>query len=153
MRAAVRTRVTIAVLVLVLVFYAVLLGYKGLALLGSGVLEGQLLGLAVLVVPLLGLYLVWREIDFGRRTAVLARTLDAEGGLPVDDLPRRPSGRLDRAAADGLFAQMRQETEASPGDWRSWFRLALAYDAAGDRSRARAAARHAIELHTSTLSG
>ncbi len=153
MRAAVRTRVTIAVLVLVLVFYAALLGYKGLALLGSGVLEGQLLGLAVLVVPLLGLYLVWREIDFGRRTAVLARTLDAEGGLPVDDLPRRPSGRLDRAAADGLFAQMRQETEASPEDWRSWFRLALAYDAAGDRSRARAAARHAIELHTSTLSG
>jgi cytochrome c-type biogenesis protein CcmH/NrfG len=151
--AAVRTRATIALLVLALVFYAVLLGFKGVALLGSGVLEGQLLGLAVLVMPVLGLYLVWREIDFGRRTAVLARTLDAEGGLPVDDLPRRPSGRVDRAAADGLFTRMRAETEASPEDWRSWFRLALAYDAAGDRTRARAAARHAIELHTAAPRG
>jgi cytochrome c-type biogenesis protein CcmH/NrfG len=144
---SVRTRATIAVMVAVLAFYAALIGYKGVALLGSGTLVAQLLGLAVLVVPLLGLVLVWREIDFGRRTAVLARRLDAEGGLPVDDLPRRPSGRVDRAAADGLFAQMRRETEASPEDWRSWFRLALAYDAAGDRTRARAAARHAIELH------
>ncbi|HYO39844.1 MAG TPA: hypothetical protein VER39_09320 [Nocardioidaceae bacterium] len=148
-----RTRATIALLVLVLVFYSVLLGYKGVALLASGVIEGQLLGLAVLVVPVLGGYLVWREVDFGRRTAVLARTLEAEGGLPVDDLARRPSGRVDRSAADRLFAQMRRETEASPEDWRSWFRLALAYDAAGDRSRARAAARHAIELHGIALHG
>jgi hypothetical protein len=143
----VRTRATIAVTVAVLVFYAALIGYKGVALLGSGTLVGQLLGLAVLVVPVLGLLLVWREVDFGRRAAVLARRLDAEGGLPVDDLPRRPSGRVDRAAADGLFSRMREETQESPEAWRTWFRLALAYDAAGDRTRARAAARHAIDLH------
>ena len=153
MTGTVRTRATIAVMVAVLAFYAALIGYKGVALLGSGVLVGQLLGLAVLAVPVLGLFLVWREIDFGRRTAVLARTLDAEGGLPVDDLPRRPSGRVDRAAADGLFARMRDETVTSPEDWRSWFRLALAYDAAGDRTRARAAARHAISLHASSRPG
>jgi cytochrome c-type biogenesis protein CcmH/NrfG len=144
----VRTKTTIAVLVLVLAFYAVLIGFKGIALLASGSLVGQLLGVALLVMPLLGLYVVWREIEFGRRTAVLARTLDAEGGLPVDDLPRRPSGRVDRGAADALFTRMREQTEASPEDWRAWFRLALAYDAAGDRTRARAAARHALTLHT-----
>jgi cytochrome c-type biogenesis protein CcmH/NrfG len=144
----VRTKTTIAVLVLVLAFYAVLIGFKGVALLASGSLVGQLLGVALLVMPLLGLYVVWREIEFGRRTAVLARTLDAEGGLPVDDLPRRPSGRVDRGAADALFMRMREQTEASPEDWRAWFRLALAYDAAGDRTRARAAARHALTLHT-----
>jgi cytochrome c-type biogenesis protein CcmH/NrfG len=143
----VRTKTTIAVLVLVLAFYAVLIGFKGIALLASGSLVGQLLGVALLVMPLLGLYVVWREIEFGRRTAVLARTLDAEGGLPVDDLPRRPSGRVDRGAADALFMRMREQTEASPEDWRAWFRLALAYDAAGDRTRARAAARRAISLH------
>jgi len=141
-----RTGTTIAVLVLVLAFYAALIGIKGVALLASGVLAGQLLGAALLVMPVLGLYVVWREIEFGRRTAVLARDLDAEGGLPVDDLPRRPSGRPDRRAAQGMFERMRGEAEASPEDWRSWFRLALAYDAAGDRTRARAAARHAIAL-------
>ena len=142
-----RTKAAIAVMVLVLVFYGVLIGWKGVALLGSGSIVGVLLGLALLVVPLLGALLVWREIEFGRRTAVLAQALAAEGGLPEDDLPRRPSGRVDRHAADALFTRMRAETEAAPEDWRAWFRLALAYEAAGDRTRARAAARHAVVLH------
>lgn len=141
-----RTKLTIAVMVVVLVFYSALIGFKGLALLRSGSTVGVLLGLALLVMPLLGLLLVWREIEFGRRTAELAAVLEAEGGLPVDDLPRRPSGRVDRAAADALFATMREQAEAAPDDWRSWYRLALAYDAAGDRTRARAAARHAVAL-------
>jgi len=142
----VRTKATIGVLVLVVAFYAVLIGVKGVGLLASGSLVGQALGVALLVLPLLGLLLVWREIEFGRRTAALARELDAEGGLPVDDLPRRPSGRVDRAAADAQFRAMRSEAEADPDDWRVWFRLALAYDTAGDRTRARSAARHALAL-------
>ena len=142
-----RTKITIGVMVAVLVFYAVLIGWKGVALLGSGSVVGVLLGAALLVMPVLGAVVVWREVQFGRRTAALAAVLEAEGGLPVDDLPRRPSGRVDRAAADGLFGQMKAQTEAAPEDWRSWFRLALAYEAAGDRTRARAAARHAIALH------
>ncbi|MEP7089555.1 MAG: hypothetical protein ABI776_05540 [Nocardioidaceae bacterium] len=142
-----RTKTTIAVMVLVVVFYSGLIGFKGVALLASGSLVGQVLGVALLVMPVLGLLLVWREIEFGRQAAVLAGDLEAEGGLPVDDLPRRPSGRVDRSSADALFAEMREQTEATPEDWRTWFRLALAYDAAGDRTRARAAARHAIELH------
>ena len=141
-----RTKATIAVLVVVLVFYAALIGFKGVALLAGGSHVGQVLGVALLVLPVLGLVLVWREIEFGRRTAVLARALDAEGGLP-DEVPRRPSGRVDRRAADAMFDRIRVEAEASPEDWRAWFRLALAYDAAGDRSRARAAARHALALH------
>ena len=142
-----RTKVLLAVMVLVVAFYAALIGSKGIGLLGSGSVVGVVLGLALLVLPLLGLLLVWREIQFGRRTSVLAAALEAEGGLPVDDLPRRPSGRVDRAAADAQFQQMREQTEAQPDDWRTWFRLALAYDAAGDRTRARAAARHALSLH------
>jgi cytochrome c-type biogenesis protein CcmH/NrfG len=141
-----RTKISIAVMVVVLVFYCVLIGVKGIALLGSGSVVGVLLGLALLVLPLLGLLLVWREIQFGRESAELAAVLEAEGGLPVDDLPRRPSGRVDRAAAEGFFTQMREQTEAAPDDWRNWYRLALAYDAAGDRTRARAATRHAIAL-------
>lgn len=141
-----RSKVVIAVMVVVLVFYAGLIGFKGLALLGSGSAVGVGLGVALLVLPLLALGLVWREIEFGRRSAQLAAVLEHEGGLPVDDLPRRASGRVDRAAADEAFVRMRTETEADPGSWRSWYRLALAYDAAGDRTRARGAVRHAIEL-------
>ena len=141
-----RTKTTVAVMVLVVTFYAVLIGFKGVGLLGSGSVVGMLLGVALLVLPVIGLWLVWREIEFGRRTAVLARELGDEGGLPVDDLPRRPSGRVDRRAADAQFQAMRAEAEAEPDDWRVWFRLALAYDTAGDRTRAREAARHAITL-------
>lgn len=141
-----RTKVTVAVTVLVVLAYSVLLGVKGLALVRSGSVIGVLLGLAVLVVPLLGILLVARELEFGRRCAALADTLAAEGGLPEDDLPRRPSGRVDRAAADEHFARAREVAEQQPDSWRAWFRLALAYDAAGDRSRAREAARHAIAL-------
>jgi hypothetical protein len=141
-----RIGAAIGFMVAALLVYAALLGYKGVALVGSGRAAAVALGLAVLVVPLLGVLLVVRELQFGRQCARLAATLDAEGGLPVDDLPRRPSGRVDRAAADEHFATMRAETEADPDSWRAWFRLALAYDAAGDRTRARAAARHAITL-------
>jgi Flp pilus assembly protein TadD len=56
-----------------------------------------------------------------------------------------PSGRVDRAAADARFAERRAEVEAAPDDWRRWYRLALAYDDAGDRRRARAAMRTAID--------
>ena len=142
-----RTRATIAVMVAVLVFYALFIGFKGVAMLRTGSMVGTLLGVAVLLVPLLGLGLVWREIEFGRRSAELAAVLDKEGGLPVDDLPRTPSGRIDRAAADAAFAAVRAETEADPGNWRAWYRLALAYDAARDRTRARAAVRRAITLY------
>jgi cytochrome c-type biogenesis protein CcmH/NrfG len=142
-----RTKLTIAVMVVVVVFYAGLIGFKGLALLGSGSTVGVLLGVGLLVLPLLGLGLVWREIEFGRRSAELAAVLDREGGLPPDDLPRRPSGRVDRVAADAQFTVMKAQTEADPDNWRGWYRLALAYDAAGDRSRARSAVRHAIALY------
>lgn len=141
-----RTKATIAVLVVVLAFYAVMIGWKGVELFGSGSAVGVLLGVALVILPVVAAYLVWREIDFGRRSARLAAVLDDEGGLPVDDLPRRPSGRVDRAAAEGLFEKMRVEAEADPDNWRVWYRLALAYDAAGDRTRARAAVRHALTL-------
>ncbi|MFG1908100.1 hypothetical protein [Kribbella sp. NPDC048928] len=145
-----KAKPTAFVLALVFVAYAGLIGWRGVLLIKVGTAVSVVLGLAVLVLPLIGAYLVWREIQFGRQTEGLARELEAAGGLPVDDLPRRPSGRIDRAAADEAFGRYRAEAEAAPDDWRVWFRLSTAYDAAGDRKRARAAMRKAIGQHDST---
>ena len=142
-----RTKATIALLVVILVFYAVLIGAKGVAFVASGEPVAVVLGIGVLVLPVLGLALVWREITFGRRSAELAAALEAEGGLPLDDLPRRPSGRVERTAADEAFGPRQAEVEAEPQSWQAWYRLALAYDDAGDRTRARSAVRRAIELY------
>ena len=136
-----------AVIAVAFVAYAVLLGWRGILLIGTGDPVAAGLGVAVLVLPVVGAFLVWREIQFGRQTEVLARELAESGGLPVDDLPRRPSGRIDRAAADAAFTKYKAEAEAAPDDWRVWFRLSTAYDAAGDRKRARASMRTAIAQH------
>lgn len=127
--------------------YFALLGWRGVVLIGSGRPAGVALGVGVLIVPVVCAWAVVRELRFGRATEVLARQLEAEGGLPADELPRRPSGRVERSAADEVFSRYRAETDAAPQDWRSWFRLACAYDVAGDRRRARAAMRHAVHLH------
>ena len=142
-----RAKAVIAVMVVILAFYAILLGAKGVAFIASGEPAAVLLGIGVLVLPLIGLGLVWREVVFGRRSAELAAALEAEGGLPVDDLPRRPSGRVDRGAADEAFGVRQAEVEAQPESWQAWYRLALAYDDAGDRTRARSSVRRAIGLY------
>jgi Tfp pilus assembly protein PilF len=66
--------------------------------------------------------------------------------LDVSSLPRMPSGRIQRDAADALFESVRAELEGDPDNWRRWYRLARAYDYAGDRSRARETMRKAVEM-------
>jgi len=127
--------------------YLAVIMQRALVLLGSGELMPALLGAGLVVTPCIGAWVVWREVQFGIQTSALAESMAADGLLPVDDLPRRPSGRPERAAADLRFAQRRLEVDRDPSDWRGWYRLGLAYDDAGDRRRARAAVRHAIALH------
>jgi Flp pilus assembly protein TadD len=45
-----------------------------------------------------------------------------------------------------LFAQVKAEWDADPDNWRASYRLARAYDYAGDRSRAREIMRRAVAL-------
>jgi hypothetical protein len=129
-----------------LAVYFALIGYRGVYLLQQSSIGLKVLGGAVLVLPLIGLWVVVAELRFGAATARLGRQLDDEGVPPDPELPRMPSGRIVREAADALFAERKTEVEAAPGDWRGWYRLAEAYDYAGDRKRARAAMRTAIEL-------
>ncbi|MCB5274398.1 hypothetical protein BJG92_01931 [Arthrobacter sp. SO5] len=141
-----RTKIWVGAVTLLLVFYLVVSFQRSLLLLGDANLTAKALGVAYLVLPLIGAWALVRELLFGARTEKLAQILEAEGGLPEDNLPRTPAGRIIREAADLEFEKYRVEAEAAPGDWRSWFRLSCAYDAAGDRKRARAAMRDAVRL-------
>jgi len=146
----VKARNTALLVTAALAVYLVLLGARGVELIATGTGAGVALGVGVLVLPLLGLWMVIATWRSGTRIQRLARRLEAEGGLPdIADLPRRPSGRVDRAAADAWFDERRAELEEHPGDWRYWYRLAHAYDIAGDRRRARATMRTALELESS----
>lgn len=126
--------------------YLVLIAQRAWLLVASGRPVAVAMGLALLVIPVVGGYVVGREVQFGLQAQDLARRLESEGGLPADAVPLRPSGRPDRAAADGLFARYRADVERAPEDWRPWFRLGLVYEAAGDRRRARSAVRTALRL-------
>ena len=119
----------------------------GLVLVSTGKPVGIAMGIAMFILPIVGAWALIRELLFGFRSAKLARILDAEGGLPVDDLPHRPSGRTVRQAADAEFPAYAAAVEAEPESWRAMFRLGLAYDASGDRRRARASIRSAIALY------
>lgn len=141
-----RAKITYFVLAAVLVVYFVLAGARGVWLIQDGRPVTVVLGAAVLVLPLVGVWFLVRTTQFARTADRLARELEAEGGLPEDELVRTPSGRVDRASADAVFAKRKAETEAAPEDWRTWFRLAVAYHDARDTPRARKAMQRAIAL-------
>lgn len=104
------------------------------------------MGVALFILPVVGTWSLVRELIFGLQSAKLTRILSSEGTLPEDDLPHLPSGRTNRDAADEAFPAFAAEVEANPASWRAWFRLGLAYDACGDRRRARSSIRKAITL-------
>ncbi len=147
MNKGVRVRIVVGILVAVLLVYFWLLAGRAVALITTGTAAGIALGIGVLILPIIGIVLVGYELRFGLQTQRLARRLAAQDALPDDaDLPRRASGRIERDAADAHFEVVRAQVEAAPQDWRGWYRLAHAYDIAGDRKRARSTMRHAIEL-------
>jgi hypothetical protein len=144
---AVRIQLVIALMCVALVTYFVLLGRLAVAMIVSGRAAAVGLGLAVLIMPVIGLWAMITTLRAGFAHQKLARLIAADGmELDTGALPRRPSGRIQRDAADTLFATVRTEVEDDPDDWRRWYRLARAYDYAGDRRRAREAMKTAVEL-------
>ena len=141
-----KAKVGAIIVSVVLVFYFVLMGQRAWILVREPDLIPRIMGIALFVLPIIGAWTLIVELIFGARTEKLARILGDEGGLPVDDLPRTPGGKINREAADEEFVKYQAEAEATPDDWRSWFRLSCAYDASGDRKRARATMRKAISL-------
>lgn len=130
-----------------LALYVTVVASRAVALMGTGEPIGVVLGAAFLLLPALVVWFVAREWWLAIEVQRMADELAAADALPVDDLPRSPSGRIDRAAARAAFEGARAQAEANRGDWAAWYRLAFAYDAAGDRKRARESLRRAAGLH------
>jgi cytochrome c-type biogenesis protein CcmH/NrfG len=143
-----RIQLLIAFLCLAMLVYLVLLGHMAVAMITTGRPAAVGLGAALLIVPVVGLWAMIATLRAGFAHQKLARLI-ADDGMELDGsaLPRRPSGRIERDAADALFATVRTEVEGDPDDWRRWYRLARAYDYAGDRRRAREAMKTALELY------
>ena len=127
--------------------------YLGFALVYAQVLlaDNSLLvnamGAALLVFPVVGAWGLVLEWRFGLASGKLIKMLAAEGKLPDDDFPTKLSGRPIKEQALETFPAFQKDAEDNPESWRAWLRLALAYDACGDRRRARWATRTAIKLH------
>jgi tetratricopeptide (TPR) repeat protein len=142
-----------AILIAVLLaVYVVLVGWRAVQFVATGEPIAVAIGIALIVLPIVAAWTLWREIMFGVRSQALVRRLEAEGALDLG-IPLLPSGRPQRAAADAAFPAFQAAAEAEPDSWRAWLRLGLAYDAAGDRRRARSAVRRAITLERAERAG
>jgi uncharacterized membrane protein (DUF485 family) len=100
--------IMIALLVLYLVFtvaYAI-----RLMMTGNGI--GIAIGIALVVLPIVGAWALAAELVFVTRAQKLLARLAAAGELPIDDLPRLPSGRIDPKAADLEFPAYQSAVEA-----------------------------------------
>ena len=140
-----RNRIAALIMALLLLLYIVIAGQRAVLLFEAGSTVGVVAGCALVVFPLIAIWALGREILFGFQTERLVKQLDAEGALPIESAVTA-SGRPVREIADEEFPKYKAEVEAEPESWRAWFRLGLAYDASGDRRRARWALREAIKL-------
>lgn len=142
-----RIQLLIGFMCVALIVYFVMLGRAAFVFITSGEAAAVVLGIALLAFPVIGAWVLIATLRAGLAHQRLGRLANEQGlDLDVSDLPRRPSGRIERDAADALFVQVKAELEADPDNWVRWYRLARAYDYAGDRSRARDAMRTAVRM-------
>jgi len=147
---ALRIQLVIGFMCVALIVYFVMLGRAALVFITSGRPAAIGLGAAVLILPVIGIWVMVATLKAGLAHRRLGRMAREEGmDLDVSELPRMPSGRINRDAADALFDTVREELESDPDNWRRWYRLARAYDYAGDRSRAREAMKKAVQMEAS----
>ncbi len=120
--------------------YLYLMTGRALTLLADSNWIAKLMGAGMLVFPLVAAWALYREIQFGIRSQkLIARAM--KDGLNELQLELRPSGRATKESAEREFERVKANFNDS---WQDWLLLAEAYDASGDRRRARAAMRQAI---------
>jgi len=125
---------------LLTLIYVALMAGRAITLLAEASIIAKLMGAGMLLFPVVAMWALWRELRFGFQSERLVKRA-LEQGLYELDLDLRPSGRATKESAAIAFEKVKSEFDDS---WQHWLLLAEAYDASGDRKRARAAMRTAI---------
>lgn len=140
--------ITVFLAVMVLVYCAILVFFAS-HLWKESPVTGKILAIGVSIVPLFGIWILYKVFSQGLQLQRMSREAKELGKeLDTSTLRRRPSGRFIREDADALFFQVKKEWESDPHSWINNYRLARAYDYAGDRTRARHIMKTAQELYS-----
>lgn len=135
-----------ALMALLTLIYTALLANTGITLLLVDEPVARVMGALILVFPVFSLWVTIREFVFGVQVERLAAKIEREGKWPHFAFEYRPSGRPTRESADRVFESFALAAHKNPASAIAWFSLSLAYDAAGDRLRARQTMRKALAL-------
>jgi hypothetical protein len=98
----------------------------------------QALGIAVLILPILGAILIYREIKFGKLSYLMGQTI-SDNYLPTNDL-------TDEQKRDYLDLAI-ERAKSQMENWQAWYSVALAYDLLKERKLAREAMKYSVELY------
>jgi hypothetical protein len=131
-----RTVIGVAFMALLLALYIAVAGYEAWLMIMDGKPLTLTYGIALMVAPVIGIWSLVRELQFGRDAARLMDRYRAEFGdvqIPVID-------RRDRDAVDALLAT------PAPKTWQDALIRGLTLDSIGRRREARAAVRSALQL-------
>ena len=112
---------------------------RGIDLLKTDDTSVKLLGLCVLVLPLLGGWLVFREVRFGFKSTQMGQLVSDELLPPREIKPRS-------SEADQYLDIAVSRAKDVQDNWQNWFCVALGYDLVGERKLARESMQYAVEL-------
>ena len=90
------SRIGVAVMAVCLALYIVVVGQRAVVMMTTGEPIALVIGAALIVMPIIGVWALYREIRFGFAADRLGRTLDAEGGMPQAEGELTASGRIAR---------------------------------------------------------
>ena len=139
------TKIWVGLMLALTLFYVLTLLGRGIILLQEPSLIAIAMGLAILVLPLVALWALFAELQFGLKAQRLSSRLIALD-IPGLDLDLRASGRATKDSANKELERIQDAVTKDPKNWSLWFQLGEAHDAAGERKNARAAIRKAILL-------
>lgn len=123
--------------------YLVFAASRGLDLLKSDDPAVKGLGVAVLILPLIGTILVYREIKFGKLSYEMGQSIP-ETYLPTTELD-------DQARKEFLESAI-EKTKSDMENWQAWYSVALGYDLLQERRLARDAMQYSVELYQNAKS-
>lgn len=136
----------VIVMSVLLVLYFVYAVQRAIALFQTGTWITVLMGAALIVLPLIGVWALIREIKFGRDATKLVDELDRTGRVPIEEIETLPTGKPVRDQAELVLVNYVADAEKNTDSWEAWARLGIMQDACGDRTSGRRSLRRAISL-------